>query len=613
MLRKISILSFLTLGFMLTAFAQESEMPRQIRNWVHYEQVVNDRANDPRVFAQLNFSELPEQYDPKNQRVFDMPFMEIPTSELFLREKDVPESGKKILFFKKDGVDYFRFFIHPLMEENYAKEIKQYGLQRGKYLATTSSSPRSLIVWDKADPSLYIGQKVSLATKIGVKRLNGKDKLERAFAMNDDLSKIPANIKKSLGFDFFEEPIVAHTNAHQYGNITRILPDDLVDGNGRAIWISGFSLAAEPNDGGLPMLVKMLINEGGNIEEALEKRLYGPLIKQYAFLAFERGLIGEPHQQNVKFHRSLNGETRIADLDAFKPDLELRAQKGLSVESFLGPERPYKVLKLNKAPEYFAQSYRSHVRNNWVYLVEQMLEKHKDKFPPSMKSEISEILKGGKLWDLSDRIYLREARRYLSDESLKKAFFTPWSELVKIHQASLEKLFPGKDLLNETLSADDWDNILRAIPVYEFAGWSKTLNGFDQNILPFSPQQMVEAYQASNFMKHNFTQLQLMKEFERLQFNYRASTRKKLPGSLRFEVTPGAIIAFNSKGQHFGTALMEPEDAFSNGNNMYANTPYPRRKPNPALFKKLWHSFRSAEKNATPASTCHKAFSALFQ
>ncbi len=604
-----------------SSFAQESKVPKAFRNWVHYEQVVNARENDTKVFAALSFEGFPEEYDPKSQTVFQLPYIEIPTKDLYIQKTSLPAGLQSQLFFTKDGQEHMRFFIHPLMEENYAKEIKDYGLKKDKFWATPSSSPRSLIVWNEDAPTQVFGQKVSLANKVGtVRRLNALDKLSRAHAIQREFQSIPSSIKKQLQFDFFPEPVVAHTPYHQYGNITREFPSELSYANGKTKLVAGFGLTA--SDGGDPILLNEIKKTSGSVAAMIEDKVFAPLVNSYAYLAFNKGLVGEPHQQNVSFAVDASGRLKggiwYRDLDAFKPDMELRAVNGYGATNFVAPERPFKVLKLSTAPEYYAQSFRSHMRNNWVVLVERMLSDHKGKLSKEKAKEVDEMLKSKALWEQMDRLYLVNARKYLRHDALKEAFFTPWDELVRMHADRLERLFPRKDLLVDSLSADEWDKLLREIPVYEFVGWTKSGDHFDINVLPYDIQKTVAHYKATTaieFPKLDLSQADLKAEFERLQFNFRASTRKKLPTKLTFEAIPGGILAYLPNNKLFGTALLEPEDSFSNGKNFYANVPktYPRKKPNPTLFTKLWSRGNLAEKEALSELSCLKNILALHQ
>ena len=616
----LSLLGVFLLGS-LNAKAQESKMPKEFRNWVHFEQVVNARTNDTKVFAALSFDGLPKEFDPKSQHVFQLPYIEIPTADLYLKKTTLPASLSSQLFFKKQGKEYMRFFIHPLMEDNYAKEIKDYGLERGKFWATASSSPRSLIVWHEDKPKQVFGQKVSLANKVGsVRRLNALDKLSRAHAVQREFDKIPEGIKSSLSFDFFPEPVVAHTPYHQYGNITRQFPSQLTYSGGNTRMVAGFGLTA--TDKGDPILLKEIKGSSSGVASTLEEKVFRPLIESYAYLALERGLVGEPHQQNVSFAvdsaGKLQGKIWYRDLDAFKPDMELRAVRGYGATNFLAPERPFKVLKLTKAPEYYSQSYRSHMRNNWIVLIEDMLKKHKSSLSQAKQKEVTALLKSKGLWEEMDRLYLVEARKYLGHDAVKNAFFSSWDDLVSLNSKKLKALFPGKDLTEDSLSTADWDKMLKEIPVYEFIGWKKSGKSFDINILPFDIEKAIASHKASTPLSFPAMKLkpeELKAEFKRLQFNFRASTRMKLPNNLSYEAIPGGILAYKPNNKLFGMALMEPEDAFSNGNDMYreAAKKYPRKPPNKTLFSKFWKQSKTAQTTSAKTQSCLRSIITLWK
>ncbi|MEK7357376.1 MAG: IucA/IucC family C-terminal-domain containing protein, partial [Bdellovibrionota bacterium] len=389
-------------NFDKSRFMTVNEIPTQIAEWIYFEQLVNLRFTGT-IFAPLDHSGLDPRFDPFNRPVIQMGYLEIPVEKASFRidKSLLPESARRVLFFKRGGVEYIRHFVHPLMENKYADEAKLYGetyvdskgktksrLKYGEFGATLSSSMRSWVIWSLKNPTDFIGEKTSIAVVVGMDRKNDVDKLERANAITQVTKEIPAKDKKTYGFDMLVEPVTQNTattkGGKHYGNITRVFPT-MAHANGKPRFIPGFSLTSPDPKGGLPLLVQMIEASGLPAEEYIAKNIIEPLVRSYAYLTFQHGIVGEPHQQNVLFELNekgqLTGRVLYRDLDAFKPDIELRHLRNLSDEPFLGAKRPFKLLKMGKAEHDYRRSYMSYVKGAWAESMENMIAQFKNQVP----------------------------------------------------------------------------------------------------------------------------------------------------------------------------------------------------------------------------------------
>jgi IucA / IucC family len=283
--------------------------PARVRRWLRLEQTANPRSRDPKRFAPISLSALPERARPENQPVWRLPYFEAPLGRV-----RVHGSARPRALFTRGGV---RVFFHPLMAEQYALDVLEYGAGRETFWATPTASPRSVVVWN--DRQLF-GLKLSLDVELlGLTRLVEDSKLTRAVAVS----------KVLRGVRVLREPVSVATEDKKFGFIYRALPPDV--GQLRP----GFSLRLS--------------------YRLLDEKVFPALVDAFARLAFGQGLIGDLHQQNVLF--TPRYELVLRDLDSFKTDPELRAKRGLAT-----PEG----MKLD--PRAYHRAWADELRAEWMHL-----------------------------------------------------------------------------------------------------------------------------------------------------------------------------------------------------------------------------------------------------
>lgn len=624
-------------NFDSSRFLSINEIPAHIAEWLYHEQLVNNRFTGT-IFAPLDHSELDPRFDPMSRSVILMGYLEIPVSKGAIRvdESLLPESARRVLFFKKDGVEYRRMFIHPLMEENYRDEAKLYGqttidaagkkhigLKYGEFAATLSSSMRSWVVWDRKNPKDFIGEKTSIAVVVGMDRKNDLDKLERAAAITQVTKEVSAADRKAYGFDLMVEPVTQSTSTipggKYFGNITRIFPE-MSHPNGKPRLIPGFSLTSPGPNGEKPLLEQMIEASGLSAEAYVAKNIVSPLVRAYSYLTFKHGIIGEPHQQNVLFELDekgrLTGRVFFRDLDAFKPDIELRHRLGLSDEPFLGAKRPFKVLKMAKAEHDYRRSYMSYVKGAWTESIVNMIATKAGQVPASaVGSVISEEF---------DKALLNELVRHFSFEAVFDAAnmaaseeleSLEWQRENKDPKFDAERLKIVRELTHSgTLDAFIAQNQAKLTELLPRVNWTKrpvrltqkqaeaVVGAFSVNELflrnyannartyIFDVNRVVEKYKALNVPKAQagVSQTVLRKEYERLAFNYRASTIAEAPRSAYFVLNKGSISAYSSTGHDIGHAFLEPRSVVQMTGDYYTDKRYPRVEPNRAVLAQLY-------------------------
>lgn len=635
-------------------FLGAQQIPANIAAWMYLEQEVNNRDMGSNFIA-LDHNELDPRFDPKNRPVVLIGYLEIPREQAAMRiDLDgLSKRAKQMLFFKRDGKDYVRFFIHPLMEEKYAPEIKMWGKKvvdkdgnvvsysphYGDYVATLTSSLRSFVAWKRSDPSVFIGPKTSLAVNVQTDRKNDLDKLERAFAVSQLVRDLPQAEKDAVRVDFLLEPMVQSTagvkDGKTYGNINRDYGDrDMVHPNGKSRYVPGFALTSAGPRGGEPMLIRMIRESGQTPEDFIQERVMGPLIRAGAYLGFDQGLVSEMHQQNVLFELDergrLTGNILIRDLDAFKPDILTRVMRGLSAEPFLSAKRPYKLLKMGKAKNYYRLSYDEYIKSNWLENVQTMLGRYgmdlvaksptvRRQFDASplekVMDEISERADKTLLLEMTKRFgfetvfnaadmeaqetvnkqeYLKKKGKRFGAVKLKVARQDAKSGTLDLFIATygeqLRKLLPEVNWQRRPLQLTDAqaEKVVSEFWVAELFVREEMMNSPLRTI--FDTTAIVDKHKSQSPLKiqPGVNQEVLAKEYERLVFNYRHSSQKEVPRGAFYVLNKGIITAVSAKGEALGFAFLEPRSVIGSETLYYAGSTHPRVEPNRAVLKMLY-------------------------
>lgn len=343
------------------------DLPPAIVAQVEYEQRLNDRLEDTSKFASIKQNDLKEKYLPENRPTFYLSTVDVPASEVrtILTGGQLPPQVE----FTKNGQKYVRFFIHPESEAFFKNALAAYPWKK-EFLATPTSSHRSLIVWNPKTNDPPIGMKVSLNVNIGSSvRLLTQGQVERAAATSAAIHTIPEANLHAEGIHFIDEPAGVLLNNFAYGYSLRDIPT-LPDGHEL---MPMFSLYSKPA-GAEPPIVQMIRASGLTAREFAEHKLMRPLLRHAVHLALEHGLIGEPHEQNVLIEVAKGqptGQFYYRDMAGFTISPELRAIKGKDM-SFLPAGTSVKSLKMDRS-DLLAQ-VETYIRHAQFYSIEKSLE-----------------------------------------------------------------------------------------------------------------------------------------------------------------------------------------------------------------------------------------------
>ncbi len=388
-------------------------LPKHLVRQLQYEQLLNDRIENLVEFASINENTLPFKYYPESRPVFRLWNVDVPEEKVrILATGKIPEN---LIYVEIEGKRFVRFFIHPKSRELFSEVLKDYEW-RQDFLATPTSSHRSLIAWDPKAPEKAFGVKTSLDAIIGQsRRILSKEQVERASAVSALVNSLDKETLAKEGILFIDEPVGVLVNGKEMGYAVRELVAPVSSAHE---FIPVFSLYSTPADG-VPPIHTMLEKSGLSAREFTEKFLIEPMVRQYSYLSFVEGMVGEPHEQNLLMELKdgqPNGRYYYRDLAGFhiKPDVRRAAGKTMDfmpagiADSSMRFERANAI---DNAITYLHKSnfYALHhalskkypeITKEWV---EQTFEKHMDL---SMQRFAGAEPKGRKFWRTNYKDFL---------------------------------------------------------------------------------------------------------------------------------------------------------------------------------------------------------------
>lgn len=601
-LRNLNIYLFLLLFFFNPLPYAEDQVPdvpipSEISSWMNAERFLNERENDSSAFKPIDIEENEDFaiFDPKNNAKFEIGYIDVPIEETRnIESESLTDLAKNFFYVTKNNKKFLRYFIHPDMlvvkNNGTIKAISKYGeVINGKksltfsgYIAAPTSSPRSLVIWHKDDPSTYFGLKVSLSREIGgANRINAEDKLVRASVASQFLDGIPKEVQDAFGVSHYSESLQMPMPGVRFGSILREFGEAFKDGSDQ---LPGFSLTAKPEDGGLPFLAVQLnkLPQANRYDYVIEKILR-PLISMYAYQVWVEGMLGEQHQQNVTLgikNGDLDGTMRFKDMDAYRIDPETRILQGRSMEAATEvPFKPSDFLKYTKAmrPDsdgfmFIQNSYNNFIRNNWSFLLDKFFER----YGSSVGVNWQEDLDGGKkIWRDVDKLFLEESLNYMEPETL---LGVAQLNFIENNLNELKRLLPERNWEDDLSAAKNGERVLKyskeeaKIIIANFEIY-KIMNYVDEGNYKFPIFNPGDIY--NRFKDEKRAQVLakevdpseqkfLKKQYYRLIDNYRATKKKasaqvKIEKHFRFVLGDGAILVYDMRsGNLHDVATLEP-------------------------------------------------------
>ena len=371
-------------------------------------------------------------YDPILGRVYYVPYIPIPVKLFFEfnRGKNMSPGLQKFIFFKHNGVEFAKFFIHPSRTSRYSQLIEKYGIVRDEIPGFLAGSPRSFVVWDPRAPVVRpFVVKTSLHFKVNDDlKINIPNKLHRSQYVNSVMDSIPQSLRDKYKFDFLPESAQMMPREMQAATFYREFTSDYFQTN--RIMVPGYYLSSMRTYGRSEALSE-IISTSDKKPMDVATEVLRPLLRTAAYLMYEEGLKGELHEQNVDFEVELisknsvgqrpqstfeynsenwgrlTGKIIVKDLDSFRVDSELRVRKEKTIAGLRDSFKPFVYTKFSRAagwgdkeaPLFNQDAYDAYIVKTFGYSFSQVLsltardtEKLYRQLGQAMAEEVSQVI-----------------------------------------------------------------------------------------------------------------------------------------------------------------------------------------------------------------------------
>ncbi len=314
---------------------------------------------------------LATAFTPGAENQFKLISILIPEDEIGAVWSANMDAVDDVLRTQRNGKNYVRFFIHPSQKRHYLELIAKYIPDHFEWIATPSSSARSLFVMEKFNRAPAMVVKTSMAEAMGgiSSRLLLEKQLVRSIKNTEIVKKMyeetQGKLKNSkIGWKFMGEPFAVLPPQKELGGFVIREISQTQD----KILLPWYSLISE-HEGKKAYWVNKLFEKSRYTNKAnfVFDTFAQPITEMYAQLGFENGLTSELHQQNTLISidpKTLKVENIvIRDLEASDIDHSLRThQLKKSSVVYKSFEEDAKLFKYAKTTEYMIGSYVEPVR-----------------------------------------------------------------------------------------------------------------------------------------------------------------------------------------------------------------------------------------------------------
>ncbi|MBY0413828.1 MAG: IucA/IucC family protein, partial [Bdellovibrionales bacterium] len=255
-------------------------LPPGIVGILNAEQLLISRNLDERKIFSPKANSQDNFYKPENQNVFEIKTYWINEADLdAFTTTNVDPKLKGIMYREVNGVKQWRLIVHP-ESENFYKNITDKGSRAKNFLATATSSSRTLVVWPEGKPELAFFGKLSLDSEIaGVVRTIFGAEIARSVGTSELLDTISADLPSS--FKYFPESIgIMPKGQEKGGMIIREIPADIKSGEKKFLPL--FSLYGECEKcGKKPLLIDMINRSGMPADKFITEKIISPFLDQW--------------------------------------------------------------------------------------------------------------------------------------------------------------------------------------------------------------------------------------------------------------------------------------------------------------------------------------------
>lgn len=277
--------------------------PKAVRQWLYYEQCVNERMAHPKASVRISdwAVPIPKKYWPEQRAVWELEALLVPR-HLTRGCGDYRKVLREVLAFKIPRAQDI-IFIHPQAQGLYRGLIKRYGLKKTGLLVTPTSSYRTLLAWNPARPARTLMIKLSLDARIAsINRVVWEQKVVGAYLATLLLGSIDEATRRHHHFDYLPELGGSVHRQLSFGFAVRTLWRGCQSKTVTSSPIPLFSLYSQPPEGDrAPLLVSLIRHSRLSPRDFVTEYIITPYVRACAYLLFEEGLLISGHVQNVLF------------------------------------------------------------------------------------------------------------------------------------------------------------------------------------------------------------------------------------------------------------------------------------------------------------------------
>lgn len=327
-----SVLSAPDFSRYLSIIDGSERLPTPVKTLLYEEQILHNKA----LWGANAFSsDIAPEYVPEARPKFPLSYFLIPADKAeFLKSPGHDMAINRQITTTKNGLVFYKLFVHPESYSHYRfleGQFEYIGPEKTEFMASPTSSYRSLVAWNKNGVEKPFIAKVSLDRNVigSIDRLVSINEVQRSVANQEALEIMGRENLRSLGFDYFPESAgltikdgMRGAPEKLGGQLIRELPAEIISGEKR--WIS-FSALMSPNKEGKPLVFDIMRASNMNSTEFINRVLNDAYMKMYEEVSLKRGLNFEPHSQNLCFevdaNLKLTGKFVIRDFGGVWPDL----------------------------------------------------------------------------------------------------------------------------------------------------------------------------------------------------------------------------------------------------------------------------------------------------
>lgn len=322
------ILAFLAL---LLIGGQAGAVPANVAELMRFEQQYMNSAIDRTLLAAIENNQL-KKYSPQSEAIFAIKSYWLPMEKFQIAGVDDASNllGIEVKRTNKNGEKQVLFLVHPESEDIYSSLVGNSEMGP-KFMATATSSSRTLLVWPEQNPEKVFFGKLSLNKEISsVVRTIPKGEVARSVG-----TTLILQAERYLPKDFLYFPEVFGVMPKGWGRggmILRSIPKEIQQGELRLIPL--FALYTKGKQKESP-IIEMIRKSGMRSDLFIIEKIIRPFVKQWVDLAVNQGIAIEAHAQNVLMEVDasgiITGKFIYRDFGGFNIDLNFRRSHNLSV------------------------------------------------------------------------------------------------------------------------------------------------------------------------------------------------------------------------------------------------------------------------------------------